>query len=111
MDEAAAAHRVAGYDFSLYFNYFFTYGYVFKGPEYLIMGEEAFSDTYGPHWYFWYMAYRGSEGLHTLFNLLPYELPYIAFQRSLRNKRGIQFYELAKVRRIINGNLKTTTAT
>lgn len=103
MEEAEALHKIYGVDFSLCFNYFFYYGYLFKSPDYFIMGEEAVSHQLGEVvWYIWYAAYRGKSGIKDLIKLLPYDLPYIAFSRPLRgdlDKSRVRYYSLESLRR------------
>lgn len=98
--EAEAIHEAAGMQFSAAFDYFFTYGYVFKSPTYFMMGEEATHPEYGPLWLIWYAGYRGNAGLLEFFRLMPYPLPYIAFSRAFsKDPAKLRVYDTEKLRR------------
>lgn len=100
-EEAERIHEEREVDFPTTFDYFFTYGYVFKTPKFFLMAEEALHEK-GPLWLVWYAGNRGRNELKTLLSLMPYELPYIAFSRiSSRDTKKLHIYETSRIKRIL----------
>lgn len=93
-------HKDRHTDFATTFDYFFTYGYVFKTPTFFLMAEEALHEK-GPVWLVWYAGNRGRDMLKVFLTLMPYELPYIAFSRaSSRDQKKLHLYETSRLKRI-----------
>lgn len=103
LEIAEEHHRKAGYDFPIAFDYFFEHGYILKGPDFFIMGQERTNSQYGKHWFIWYM-YSERDDLSSFLSMMPYELPYIAFARGLRDNHKERYYSTERLTKILKYN-------
>lgn len=89
-------------DGTAWFDFHFTYGYVFKGPQYLLLGGPG--EMYGQPddcWVVWwaestcrYLAIR--KFLH----LMPHHRPRIAWCRYLKGRREVKFFSTDRLLRL-----------
>lgn len=73
-------------------------GYIFKGPNWFMMGwaQKKLTGDYakapGPFWLVFYSRVAKGYNLGDLFRMMPYELPYIGFIRGMRGKKDLKYY-------------------
>jgi hypothetical protein len=97
--------------FGDYVEWFLRNGYVISNPEYFVMGKNCrrlapvehicdcthvFDEQDSDCWYVFAMA----GNLQQCIANMPYELPWIAFERLIDNKRDLRFYETADIKRL-----------
>lgn len=89
------AHDRVGLPYDLWFDHWFVHGYVFKGPDYFLVGGH---DSENPKaWLVWWAATLPGmrtehETVRLFLSLMPYYKPLVAWNRSLKNKRGLRYY-------------------
>lgn len=94
-ENCRAAHVAAGLDFEQEFNRIFTFGYVFKGPDYLMMGLD---DPNRPDaWLCWWADSMPGirtqhESVRMFLSFMPHYRPFVSWDRRLKNKRGLRYY-------------------
>jgi len=92
-----------GLNYAILFDYYFERGYVFKGPDYLVLGGPMPDDdtTWHVFWAETTAPGRGSLRMIARFlDLMPYERPHVAWSRMLRGKMTTRYYLTARLRRL-----------
>lgn len=93
----------AGLNYSILFDYYFSNEYVFKGPDYLLLGGPMPGNDQAWH-VFWAETSRGKcADLKTIahfLDLMPYERPYVAWSRMTRGSMHTRYYLTARLRRL-----------
>lgn len=103
IEQAIQDHKKAGFDFQEWWDYFMHCGYVLKTPTLLVMAEPFYDDEYGDAWMIWYFAKHHRESLASILKFVPFELPYVAFARGLRNNvYPLKFYKFEKLKHALN---------
>ena len=81
-------------------------GYLFSSPKYIIFGKPVRRDGGDPNEQWnpvapdaWYVRCAGGENsISEFIEAMPFPLPYIGWQRQLKNKQ-VRFFELEKILR------------
>lgn len=112
--EAKYAAHPQEQPFGFYVQWHLRFGFVFSTPEFFIMGRgvnrsavESWGvylektpalESYHPHdaWYIHAMA----GDMTRAWDILPYPLPWLAWERILDGKRDLRFYSAAEVKRL-----------
>jgi hypothetical protein len=89
------AHEAAGLDYVAAFDAYHEYGYVFKGPEYLMLGcaDTTRSDAWLVYWA--EMHPRPSHPLAAValfLKLMPSHRPFIGWARCLKGRHQVVYY-------------------
>ena len=88
IDKAAVAYVKHGADFAVALERNYQEGFVFSTPDYFIMGRELEGA--------WFIeAFAGN--MDAAWSILPYELPYVAFQRF---DNSLRFIPIERLRRL-----------
>lgn len=82
--------------------------YFFKGADWICMfrhvGKEEHADAPDDFWLILHLDNRSKDKKFSWFmNFLEssaYKLPYIAFQRDHKDKKGLRFYKWSQIRRL-----------
>lgn len=96
--------------FSWYVEWHFKNGFVFSTPEFFIMGRAmergliekrgmALAFSMRPHADTWYVHAMAGD-MSKAWSILPWHLPWIAFERVRNGKRELTFVELERLRRL-----------
>lgn len=96
----------------------FLYGVVVKGPEFVLLAEEVFTDgkrilAIGPEcekncwWVYYAAAPRGTASSGDFMAAAPYSLPYVGFKRRGKTK----VYSWDKIRKEIHGRRTVSPST
>jgi hypothetical protein len=97
--------------FGYYIDWHFKHGFVFSTPDFFIMGRAAPKGvieadgvklTWFPEWWncdTWYI-HAMSGDMSKAWSILPWELPWIAFERVRCGKRELTFIETGRLRRL-----------
>ena len=105
---ARYAENPQDYDFEDYLHWHFVHGFVHSTPRYFVMGRAVQLGTdFTEHlrvcekgledcWYVHAMA----GDMRRAWEVLPYELPYIAFERVRGGKRELTIVEAERIRRM-----------
>ena len=101
-DQAESAHRLAGYDIWEILAWYMVApstqrSYVFKGPDFFLIFDHCVDEGMEDYWFIWYAAIKGKP-IIDLFKWMPYELPYIAFARTLKES-PLKFYKTEYLKR------------
>lgn len=92
--EALKTYSKAGISFERDLVECLSFGYVFAGPDYLLMGFDV--DGFG-----WFVRYAGGvNALGKFLDLMPYYLPHVGWERALRG-RGIKWHKTEDIMRVI----------
>lgn len=77
-----------GLSYALVFDSYFVRGYVFKGPDYLMLGapDPTRPSTWHVQWAEFHPRLRPLEAVGRLVRLMPYRMDYVGWSREL--KRG-----------------------
>ena len=90
-----------------YMSMYIQNGYFFSSPNHILFGKPVRKDE-GDHinqWNpigadAWYVRCAiGESGVSQFIEQIPYPLPYVGWQRQLKNKK-VKFYELTKILRM-----------
>jgi len=103
LGECEAAHRAAGYNFAQVFDDFFTNHYVFKGPDYLLMGRADPNDH--DAWLVWWASSStprsGPEMLRLFLHHMPHYRERVGWWRPLKNRQPFKYYSTRRLLRFI----------
>jgi hypothetical protein len=88
IDRAALSFVKHGVDFGAALERNYQYGFVFSTPDYFIMGREM-----NGSWFIEAMAGDTSKA----WSILPYELPYVMFQRFDNDLRSVPLSVLKRL--------------
>ncbi len=91
----------AGLNYTILFDYYFTHEYVFKGPDYLLMGgpDPQRGDAWHVHWAETTKPNRAlPETIAHFLSLMPYERPYVSWSRALRGDMRTRYYLTKRLR-------------
>lgn len=101
--------------FADYVEWFLRNGYVYSTPDYFVMGKNCrrtapeehicdcthvFDENNSDCWYIFAMA--GNIG--KCLSVMPYPLPWLAFERLIDNKRELRFYQTSDIKRLTDFN-------
>lgn len=100
---AIAAHEKIGVPFAPVFDEYFSWHYVFKGPDYFMMAryDPAFPDAWLVYWADCHPKPAGLEALRRFLDLAPFDRPGIMWARRLRGREELKYYSTARLRRLI----------
>ena len=92
------ACTAVGIDYRLVFDSYFVRGYVFKGPDYLMLGspDPTRSDTWHVQWAEFHPHPGRMVAVARLVRLMPYPLKYVGWSRDLRLPEGKPRYYLTE---------------
>jgi hypothetical protein len=101
---AAAAHQEFGINFPSYFDNYFQCHYVFKGPDFFLMGREDPSRR--DAWYVWwaecYPKRRPAEMLALFLRMMPHYRSEVGWWRPLKNGEGeVKYYSTDRLLRFM----------
>lgn len=91
----------AGLNFAVIFDYYFEREYVFKGPDYLLLGGPMPGDDETWHVFWAETSKPGRQSLQMIarfLDLMPYERPRVAWSRMVRGKMQTRYYLTARLR-------------
>lgn len=103
---ACSAH---GYDFAAAFDWYFAHGYVFKGPDYLLLGGPS---TERPDAWFVFWAEcspprPGFAAMRQFVQLVPYRRPYVGWARFLKGRKTVKYYSTDRLMSFNSGTHET----
>lgn len=103
LESCEAAHRAHGYDFPRVFDDFFTNHYVFKGPDYLLLGRADPDDP--DAWLVWWAECRPARSRAEMLRLFLRHMPHyrerVGWWRPLKNTCGFKYYSTRRLLRFI----------
>jgi len=116
------AEHPDGDKFGQYCDYFSRYEYLFSTPDYFVMiravvraaGLSAFLDLsieFPREMQDTWFVYAFAGDLSKVWDILPRELPWVAFEREHAGKRELTFVELSRVRGLTRSRAKTQFST
>ena len=94
LEEAERQHTIAGYDFARVFDYYFTTGWMNKGPGHFLMGghDPEREDA----WLVWWAQMNPPREprmmLRTMLRCVPYHKPWICWSRPLKGRVDKKYY-------------------
>lgn len=106
---AAKAHAEHGLDFQGHLAHYCQSGYVFKGPDFFLMGREDPEDP--DAWLIWwaecYPTRRPSDMVALFIRFMPHYRKRIAWVRMLKGKTELKYYSTDRLLRIKQGQAST----
>lgn len=93
-DEAVRLYAEKSLDFEEVYIQYSRFGYVYASPECIILAEPQ-----GDTWFIQFVI--GTNGLKRFLELMPYELPYVAWEKGLKKKNRTVKATLARLKRLI----------
>lgn len=98
---ATRAHESQGLSFDENFDWLFTNGYIFKGPDYFLMGyEDARNDAWVIWWAETHPNRKPLEMMALFLKLIPYYRSQVGWARLLKNK-PFKFYSTERLLQFI----------
>lgn len=102
-----------GFPFAQTFDTYFTRGYVFKGPDFLMLGERD-PDRDDAWLVFWAHSVPQGRTIHNIgrfLRMMPYHLPYVGFARGLRDESmKVRYYLTDRLLRLTEVTTHGTAA-
>lgn len=94
LDSFAAECRKHGINYVEAFNGFFEQGYIFKGPDYLLLGrlDPDRPDAWLVYWAEVQPPSRTLATIARLVRLMPHWLPYVGWARVLKGRTRVKYY-------------------
>ena len=96
-------------EFAARIGWYLHHGFVFSTPDFFIMGRNCWRETLPlvkPDEYFdrmdgdcWYIAAFAGD-MSKAWSILPWPLPWIAFQREHAGTKELQFVEISRLKRL-----------
>lgn len=102
------AHEEAGLDPAAELSHWLLHGYVFKTPDYLLIGGEDPDEPRDDTWFVYWAELRpGRRGdtfltLVTFLRLMPKFRPRVKFNRGVRGRFDGRIYSTARLLRLIS---------
>jgi hypothetical protein len=108
LNEVKKLYDRLGMDMFRDISMYMEHGYVFKGPDYFLLGKGVKKDGGDPknQWNVkcpdaWYVqAAVGDNQVSHFIKCIPYPLPFVGWKRRIKDK-GIQWFEFDKLQRRI----------
>ena len=108
LESFRVAHEKMGWDHAVHFDHWFTNGYLFKGPTYLMMGGDDPTGRTDAWFVWWAEAHpitRSDQHMELtlirhFLRLMPYPRPYVCFGRGLRGRHSLRYYSTERLMRL-----------
>jgi hypothetical protein len=92
-------------NYAYLFDYYFSHHYVFKGPTYLLLGEEDPDDSEA--WFIYWAETRPhlppTDMVRLFFSLVPYPKPRIAWCRYIKGRPTKRYFLTERLLRLSSG--------
>lgn len=100
---AQKAHEGSGYDFPTAFDNFWNRFYVFKTPQFMLMGAPDLERE--DAWLIWWAELHPSlagardsmKMVELFYRCMPYPKPYIGWARTLKGRRTVKYYSTERL--------------
>lgn len=108
--EALYAEHPQQHPFSSYVNWHLHHGFVLSRPDVFVMARpmpRAFLESQGPTFQVWperhcdtWFVHAAAGNIQRAWDMIPWDLPYYAWERVLDRRNELRFYEAGRVRRL-----------